>query len=205
MERTIINAFVSLSKSCSFDKITVQMILDEAFISRYTFYRYFPDKYAIAEQIQSELLGKFKTFISNDALKYSDSDKPVIAENKEKEFDTAIYNFVQENKNKIDSIAHIRTESIDFYDRIKKVFENNYKVNMPIKRELDLGAHVYANAIFAMVESYHLVSHIAGNRPKMITDAYIYAFAYALGLRDKTDIETLYDFANRLVRRASKE
>ena len=49
-ERTkedILRAFNSLIEATDFDKITVQMIIDEAGIGRTTFYRYFKDKYDV--------------------------------------------------------------------------------------------------------------------------------------------------------------
>ena len=43
MDKTIINAFVELAQTMSFEKITVQKIVDAALISRYTFYTHFHD------------------------------------------------------------------------------------------------------------------------------------------------------------------
>ncbi len=70
-ERTkedILRAFNSLIEATDFDKITVQMIIDEAGIGRTTFYRYFKDKYDVMnynyERYLQEYLmtGKVQTF-----------------------------------------------------------------------------------------------------------------------------------------------
>jgi len=43
----IADTMFNLLKTISFDKINVQMILDESLVSRSTFYRYFKDKYDV--------------------------------------------------------------------------------------------------------------------------------------------------------------
>lgn len=54
--RAIQSAFLSLLSRKSFEKITVQDILDNTPVSRATFYKHFRDKYEIAEKIQEEIL-----------------------------------------------------------------------------------------------------------------------------------------------------
>lgn len=54
----ILEAFNSLIEKKAFDKITVQMILDEAGIGRATFYRYFKDKYDMMKCRAEEPDGK---------------------------------------------------------------------------------------------------------------------------------------------------
>ncbi len=70
-ERTkndILVAFNTLIEKKGFDKITVQMIIDEAGIGRATFYRYFKDKYDVMNYNYMKFLeeyllaGKTKTF-----------------------------------------------------------------------------------------------------------------------------------------------
>lgn len=71
MDRTrdaILNAFNILIEKNDFDKITVQMIIDEAGVGRTTFYRYFKDKYDVMNYnymryLQEYLMsGKVQTF-----------------------------------------------------------------------------------------------------------------------------------------------
>lgn len=49
--QAIIESFQKLVSQKSFDKITVDMILQDAEVSRATFYRYFKDKYDVMNQI----------------------------------------------------------------------------------------------------------------------------------------------------------
>lgn len=46
-QEAILNAFNTLIEKNDFDKITIQMIIDEAGVGRTTFYRYFKDKYDV--------------------------------------------------------------------------------------------------------------------------------------------------------------
>ena len=50
-DRAIMNAFIKLVNQGSFEKLTVQEILDEALVSRNNFYAHYRDKYDIAEQL----------------------------------------------------------------------------------------------------------------------------------------------------------
>lgn len=64
----ILEAFNSLIEKNAFDRITVQMILDEAGVGRATFYRYFKDKYDVMNYNYMKFLeeyllaGKINTF-----------------------------------------------------------------------------------------------------------------------------------------------
>ena len=63
--RAIQSAFLTLLSRKSFEKITVQDILDSTPVSRATFYKHFRDKYEIAEKIQEELLDARKELRRN--------------------------------------------------------------------------------------------------------------------------------------------
>lgn len=52
--RDIINAFMDLLDQKSFEKISVQDIIEKTMINRSTFYRHFQDKYAILEYLQDK-------------------------------------------------------------------------------------------------------------------------------------------------------
>ncbi len=67
-QEAILNAFNTLIEKNDFDKITIQMIIDEAGVGRTTFYRYFKDKYDVMNYnymryLQEYLMsGKVQTF-----------------------------------------------------------------------------------------------------------------------------------------------
>ncbi len=49
-KKIIMDAACRVFKRCPFEKVTVQRILDEAGVSRSSFYKYFKDKYDVVEQ-----------------------------------------------------------------------------------------------------------------------------------------------------------
>ena len=57
-DRDITNALLRLMDCKSFEKITVQDIIEEAMINRSTFYQHYTDKYAILERLQEQLMGE---------------------------------------------------------------------------------------------------------------------------------------------------
>ena len=57
--KNIISAFNTLIKTHNIEKITVEMILKEADVSKATFYRYFNDKYEVMNSNYKELLDRF--------------------------------------------------------------------------------------------------------------------------------------------------
>lgn len=59
--KAIVTAFNTLIKNHSIEKITVEMILKEANVSKATFYRYFNDKYDVMNSNYKELLDRFSS------------------------------------------------------------------------------------------------------------------------------------------------
>ncbi|HEA4384973.1 TPA: TetR/AcrR family transcriptional regulator, partial [Staphylococcus aureus] len=55
-QRNIKNALVSLLENNKFDFITINQIVEEAEITRSTFYRYYDDKYELISEIEEEIL-----------------------------------------------------------------------------------------------------------------------------------------------------
>ncbi|MDQ7198406.1 TetR/AcrR family transcriptional regulator [Staphylococcus aureus] len=55
-QRNIKNALVSLLENNKFDFITINQIVEEAEITRSTFYRYYDDKYELISEIGEEIL-----------------------------------------------------------------------------------------------------------------------------------------------------
>lgn len=67
-KKILINAIANVVTKKPFDQITVQDILDEAEISRGTFYKYFKDKYEVANAY-------YETYVTNNILtKYNGSN-----------------------------------------------------------------------------------------------------------------------------------
>ncbi|HHO5212226.1 TPA: TetR/AcrR family transcriptional regulator [Staphylococcus aureus] len=55
-QRNIKNALVSLLENNKFDFITINQIVEEAEITKSTFYRYYDDKYELISEIEEEIL-----------------------------------------------------------------------------------------------------------------------------------------------------
>ena len=61
-DKAIKQALMKLLKTKSFEKITVQDILDETPVTRSTFYKHYHDKYEIAEKMQEDFLKHRKPY-----------------------------------------------------------------------------------------------------------------------------------------------
>ncbi|MDW4191262.1 TetR/AcrR family transcriptional regulator [Staphylococcus saprophyticus] len=55
-QKRIKNSLVTLLETHKFDLITVNQIVEEAEITRSTFYRYYDDKYNLLSEIEEEIL-----------------------------------------------------------------------------------------------------------------------------------------------------
>ena len=75
-DRAIVNAFIKLVNQGSFEKLTVQEILDEALVSRNTFYSHYRDKYDIAEQ----LFEKYKEDLSQNENQWLQNPDNILTE-----------------------------------------------------------------------------------------------------------------------------
>lgn len=63
-KKAIYGAFIKVMKEKGFEELRVQDILDEALINRKTFYKYYDDKYDLAEKIGREFIEKFDGYVS---------------------------------------------------------------------------------------------------------------------------------------------
>ncbi|MGI6755320.1 MAG: TetR/AcrR family transcriptional regulator [Atopobiaceae bacterium] len=67
--RTIERTFLNLLQSYPFDKITVQMITEEALVNKGTFYRHYDDKYDLAHKVAENTLERLAEHVAeNNAL-----------------------------------------------------------------------------------------------------------------------------------------
>lgn len=190
MDKTIINAFVELAQTMSFEKITAQKIVDAALISRYTFYIHFHDKYEVAERIENDLYQEFMDFIR---AKIPEIDNQFTDSSKHwEEMDTLILKFQQQHTAKTRAIMDIHTETIDYSKRIKSFLEQNYKANFPQHENVDLEAGIYA-AMAMAISDYYGRNGSAVQINKNIISSDIYAFLYAIGIHDPKLIEKEHD------------
>lgn len=189
MEKVILNAFIDIAQEIPFEKLTVQKIADAAFISRYTFYVHFHDKYEVAERIQDDLYQAFIQFIQNeipaiDAVK-ADASKHW------QMMDTAILKFYQKHINQTKSIINIHTNTIDFSRRLKDFLADNYKSKFPDRENIDLEAMLYAN--MAMTLSEYYISNMNTSCISTMRSSYIHTFLYAMGIHEKQQMQKEYE------------
>jgi AcrR family transcriptional regulator len=112
-DRDITNALLSVMERKSFEKITVQDILDEAMISRSTFYQHFMDKYAILERLQERYIGGI-TERMNELAKSEVWDLARINE----EF----CSYIDEHRSKMKKLLSVRSENLDMEGQMCSLF-----------------------------------------------------------------------------------
>ncbi|EOS22670.1 hypothetical protein C806_03282 [Lachnospiraceae bacterium 3-1] len=196
MDKTILNAFIEISQQIPFENITVQKIADVAYISRYTFYVHFHDKYEVAERIQDELYREFTQFIQKQIPAIHAAT--ATAEEHWQMMDIAILRFSQKHIGWTQSIWKIHTETIDFSKRIKTFLADNYKSRFPDHENLDLEAMLYANMAMTLTEHYIGKIHTP-NMNQTITSSYIYAFLYAIGIHEEHLLKKEYNHFMQLI------
>lgn len=112
-DRDITNALLSVMERKSFEKITVQDILDEAMINRSTFYQHFMDKYAILERLQERYIGGI-TERMNELAKSEDWDLARINE--------VFCSYIDEHRSKMKKLLSVRSENLDMERQMCSLF-----------------------------------------------------------------------------------
>lgn len=201
--KAILNAFITISPKLSFEKMTVQNIIDEALVSRFTFYQHFHDKYDVAEQLQNNLYQSFIDLLSN---KIPELDLPNQSPNLfHQKVDNATFEFIRQNSSVITALKHIHTDTIDFERLLKTYFVDHYLSSHYISSQdtssqRKLEAHIYGNMITAAMEIYTIDPLSSGIKEisQNISSAYINAFAYAMGIHEKEAVKKLTAFIQKL-------
>lgn len=119
MRGAICHAMVSLLEKKPFSKITVRDIMDETQIQRATFYRYFRDKYQVAEVINQTLADFIaKNFFSAFYLGRGFDEDTLLA------FDIR-YRPV------LNKMMSLRIENVDLQKNLQEAFLQNYRNHFP--------------------------------------------------------------------------
>ena len=117
--KAIIQAFLTLARQKSFDSIRVQDILDEALVSRYTFYKHFKDKYEIAEYLQAQIMQEFREVMRRYRAERADLE-PV----RKKQLD-AYYQLGRQNEI-FSALWNIHTDTVDLEKLFRQEFYDRY-------------------------------------------------------------------------------
>lgn len=107
----IIEAIKKLLEKHTFENITVQNIIDEAGVSKPTFYRYFQSKYDLAASVFSESITK------NMLMQYNGSNYD--------EFQIAVYGIIKENRKYLKKVLR-NSGPESFYEFLKKYISEVY-------------------------------------------------------------------------------
>lgn len=146
-DRDIINAFVTLAAQKPFESLTVQDIMEEALVSRYTFYKHFKDKYEIAERLQDEMMADFVETRSQMQKKMSGG---VLSQQQQNE---AWCQFSKKHHAVSKALSNIHTETVDLNKRYKEVFREDY-LEHAAGSNMELEADIYASAQLALMEYF---------------------------------------------------
>ncbi len=131
-DNAIMQAFISLLKEKSFEKITIQDILDRTPVTRATFYSHYHDKYEIAER----MLQKFMENRAQTRLEMAKSDHP-------KHLILQVSSEI--NHDLIEGLLKIHTEKVDLRQAIVSEFEKEYLEEFQ-GPTAEIEAHVFAQA-----------------------------------------------------------
>lgn len=195
--KAIVNAFIELSETIPFSKMTVQNILDAAYVSRYTFYHHFPDKYAVAEEIQAELFSNFKNFMECQVPHIEEMSLP--SSKHHATMNGLIQNYFQKNMQKANAIKDIHTDTIDFWKLCSSYVMDNYQTTYPATATLDLEAQIYAG-IFQALEQYNLThSYCYDTMSEDVLTATMRAALHSVGLHDEKKIEHLFPLIEKML------
>lgn len=184
-DKAIVAAFIKLVQKKSFDHLTVQDILDEALVSRYTFYAHYHDKYEIAETLQMELFEKFQQLLTRITTKNLNSSSPASNDMHHALLDQQLSIFIEENKGILRAIKNIHCETVDFFGLLQNFFKTHY-LQITQKDNARLEAEIYASIISAEMRYYTDVDQQNDiNISKPTLDALINATLFSLGIHDK--------------------
>ena len=201
VDKAILQAFIHLSPRIPFEKMTVQDIIDEALVSRYTFYTHFHDKYEVAERVQEDLYQKFLGFIEKGIPEIEALD--LEAQRHHTLVDQEILTFCQQNYAQMLALKDIHTESVDFLRLLKEYFSENYARSQKERPTLALEARMYAG-IIASLSEYSMLEYFSATHANMsqsVFEAGIRVMSHIIGLHDQKDVETLMETARKMLYR----
>lgn len=132
-DKAIMQAFINLLKEKSFEKITVQDILDKTPVTRATFYAHYHDKYEIAERMLEQF------FLLRDTTR---SKLEHVSSSKMTSIVKKSYN---SNQDLIEALLKIHTEQVDLRQALVDEYEAFYLEHYFHKGSF-MEARIYAQA-----------------------------------------------------------
>lgn len=127
--RDIINAFMDLLDQKSFEKISVQDIIEKTMINRSTFYRHFQDKYAILEYLQDKYIREL-TEQSSVLHESGTTDMSQI--------NHVLQDYFEANRLVIGKLLRIKTSQTDFTFELQKIMRKYFSELFPSLQEAEI-------------------------------------------------------------------
>ncbi len=118
-KKNIKESFIFLLENKSFKDITVQNIIDTALINRSTFYKYYKDKYDLAEQLSDEYIQQAKSYLKDRFKETKDQDLTYVVKK--------IYAHLIQQKSYILSLWKIETDIINVYRDFESLLKESCK------------------------------------------------------------------------------
>lgn len=142
------NAFISLLEKAPFEKITVKQILEEALISKGTFYAHYLDKYDLAEKIVDTALQEFRMGMKERLALLRSGEHDELGMSLQKTIQTILPRLILLKK--------IHTDRIDVDSSIKTIVNEEYLTFQQSLGRMEehsaLKAHIATNFVMGFVD-----------------------------------------------------
>lgn len=178
--QAIISAFIKIIDHKPFERIVIQDILDEAPVSRSTFYTYFHDKYEIAEYLENEVLNA----LENLGYAFVFFDHAEIGEAPAYIFETS-----RQYRPYVSALLKIRTDKVDLIGKISRNIHKNYILsNRNAERQFEqVEAQMFAD-IYARFIVYTLTEDVPPeDLMKQFRAMYMNVFMRLLSLNEDSE------------------
>ncbi len=195
-DKAIVNAFCSLCLSESFESITVKKILDEALVSRNTFYAHYKDKYEIVEKLFNQFVTALQELIQDVYKSGPDSMYALSQAQRDQVMNRIHKQFFQENQVLISVLFRIQTKEFNIQETLKHYFAQRY-FNDPDVRTQGEQRRTEAN-VYASIQSPFISAGISNSSTPIISSdeeiasAVVNAALYSIGVRDPEAVNELY-------------
>ncbi len=214
-DRAIVNAFIKLVNQGSFEKLTVQEILDEALVSRNTFYSHYRDKYDIAEQIfeqyKKDFLELLKESYTNVGKEWAGTDK--FSQFSDLPTQTFL-RFHQEHGEVTAALNKIKTDTVDMDQFVSQLFKERYlhapsnQTHLSSERDLNLEAEIYASVFHVISRHYTYRSQTDAIHASMdathINESLCHAFLYSMGIIEESHQTAAFQYIMTAEKEAKK-
>lgn len=140
-DNAITNTLIALLREKSFEKITVQDILDATPVNRATFYAHFHDKYEIVERMMEEYIRTEKEL------------RDMLAFEKKSNYARIMQQFYARKKDLTEALLKIHTDTVDLREYIASSWKEEYLTSSD-SADKKIEAEMYAQVMTAFQLSF---------------------------------------------------